>query len=334
VTSFPASRIHSRLLPVRLRVWVALLVLVGSIAGLTYTRNASAAGPVPAMPVVVNGMAMVVHTNGYPIRIRNGPGTNYTILALVREGQTVSVLDGPTGDAAGNRWFKVQAPAATGWIAGQFLQGTGVPITGTAFVSNTGGDPLRVRTLPKADAQILTLLSPSTSVIVNSGPVIDDTGIAWYVITAQEITGWAMAQYLSPEIAGGEQTTPTPAAPPPPPPPPPPPAPTQPPAQTAPPARSGMSTFDQYRAWMEQARAQYPYRESVAKMWSVMMCESSGNARAVGGGYYRGLFQYAPGTWAGYWNPYRNNSIWDARSQIFATAKAWSIGMQHAWQCY
>ena len=42
MTSFPASRIHSRLLPVRLRVWVALFVLVGTMAGLTYTRSASA----------------------------------------------------------------------------------------------------------------------------------------------------------------------------------------------------------------------------------------------------------------------------------------------------
>jgi hypothetical protein len=85
---------------------------------------------------------------------------------------------------------------------------------------------------------------------------------------------------------------------------------------------------------MEQARAMYPYRESIDKMWRVMMCESGGNARAIGGGYYKGLYQYAPPTWAGSWNPYRSNSIWDPRSQIFATAKAWSIGMQHAWQCY
>jgi hypothetical protein len=85
---------------------------------------------------------------------------------------------------------------------------------------------------------------------------------------------------------------------------------------------------------MEEARTLHPYPESIDKMWRVMMCESSGNPYASAGGRYLGLFQYVPSTWAGSWNPYRNSSIWDARSQIFATAKAWSIGMQGHWTCY
>lgn len=91
----------------------------------------------------------------------------------------------------------------------------------------------------------------------------------------------------------------------------------------------------QYRAWMVAARAQYPYPQSVDKMWRVMMCESSGNPQASGGGgAWLGLFQYAPTTWRSGWNPYRSSSIWDAKSQIYATAKAWSIGMQSHWSCY
>ena len=79
----------------------------------------------------------------------------------------------------------------------------------------------------------------------------------------------------------------------------------------------------------------YPYSQSADKMWRVMMCESGGNASASGGGgAYVGLFQYARSTWAGNWNPYRGSSIVDAHAQIFATAKAWSIGMQGAWSCY
>jgi hypothetical protein len=95
------------------------------------------------------------------------------------------------------------------------------------------------------------------------------------------------------------------------------------------------STLDQYRAWMADAKTKYPYPQTLDKMWRVMMCESSGNVMASGGGgRWLGLYQYAPGTWRGKWNPYRNNSIWDAKSQIYATAKAWSIGMQSHWSCY
>jgi hypothetical protein len=91
----------------------------------------------------------------------------------------------------------------------------------------------------------------------------------------------------------------------------------------------------QYRAWMVEARKVHPYPQSVDKMYRVMMCESTGNARAAGDrGTSLGLFQYKTGTWRGKWNPYRNNSIWDAKSQIYATAKAWSVGMQSHWTCY
>lgn len=94
------------------------------------------------------------------------------------------------------------------------------------------------------------------------------------------------------------------------------------------------NTLAQYKLWIQQARATYPYPQSTDKMYRVMMCESSGNAGVVNPWGYTGLFQYARTTWGGRWNPYRYNSMYDAHSQIFATAKAWSIGMQSQWSCY
>jgi hypothetical protein len=96
-------------------------------------------------------------------------------------------------------------------------------------------------------------------------------------------------------------------------------------------APTALSRLDQYWAWMEEARATYPYAEPVEIMWAVMLCESEGNAGAVGFGRYYGLFQYTPETWAGEWNPYRAYSIFDPYAQIFATAKAWSEGYQLWW---
>ena len=84
---------------------------------------------------------------------------------------------------------------------------------------------------------------------------------------------------------------------------------------------------------MGEARAVHPYAESVEVMWEVMLCESSGQANQVTGGYY-GLFQYAADTWSGDWNPYRASPILDPQAQIFATAKAWHDGNQHWWSCY
>jgi hypothetical protein len=107
-------------------------------------------------------------------------------------------------------------------------------------------------------------------------------------------------------------------------------APAQAPAQTTP---IVSSTLDQYRVWMEEARGLHPYPDSVDAMWQVMICESSGEAAQVADAY-AGLFQYDGATWAGDWNPYRDQPILDPHAQIFATAKAWHDGNQGWWGCY
>lgn len=102
------------------------------------------------------------------------------------------------------------------------------------------------------------------------------------------------------------------------------------PDDAAEPPANGDST--RYRSWMEEARITHPYSDTVDVMWQVMVCQSSGNANAVGPGELQGLFQYQQSTWAQPWNPYRDQPISDARAQIFATAKAWSDGNEQWWQ--
>jgi peptidoglycan hydrolase CwlO-like protein len=70
---------------------------------------------------------------------------------------------------------------------------------------------------------------------------------------------------------------------------------------------------------------------SARGMYRLMMIESGGSAGVVGPGGYYGLFQYAPTTWKGSWNPYRSASIEDGSAQIKATAVALRLGYGHAW---
>lgn len=314
-------------------VSTALLLLAVSLST-NFTVAASRTSTIlAATPVIVGGTALVTNTDGDPIRVREGAGVEFTPLAAAWEGEAIPVLAGPVTDKTGIQWFKVQARGGTGWMMAQYLQGASRTQASSrsgsvARVANTNGDMLRVRSEPSTDGRVISRLNPGATVTIKAGPVTNKADITWYEVTANGITGWVMAQYLD---LTPETPTPSPTA-----------RPTSETARTTPatptavPTPAGAtSTRSQYRLWMEEARVMYPYRESIDKMWSVMMCESGGNANASGGGgAWLGLFQYAPSTWRGSWNPYRNNSIWDAKSQIFATAKAWSIGMQRAWSCY
>jgi hypothetical protein len=312
-----------------LLVWIALLVVASGSGSAGAAAASGLRAPASANAVTVGAKAVVTNTDGDPIRVREGAGTAYARIAWAREGDIVSVLAGPvTGD--GIQWFKVQASSVGGWMMAQFLRGTeanrtpAAPATarlnGTVRVANTDGDRLRVRSTPVASGIVIGYLDPGATGAVEDGPVIDSSGIVWYRISANGLRGWSMAIYLL------QADSPRAVA-----------APVSAPAQAEPAASSGTGTrvgAEQLRQWIEEARAQYPYAESTDKMWRVMTCESSGNPNASAGGRYLGLFQYLQSTWAGSWNPYRNNSIWDAKSQIFATARAWSMGMQNHWSCY
>ena len=104
-----------------------------------------------------------------------------------------------------------------------------------------------------------------------------------------------------------------------------------PPAPLAAPAPA--TALDQYHAWMIEARELHPYSESIDTMWQLMLCESSGDPNAAAD-VHQGLFQYDVATWAGEWNPYRDQPILDPHAQILATAKAWHDGNQGWWGCY
>lgn len=91
-----------------------------------------------------------------------------------------------------------------------------------------------------------------------------------------------------------------------------------------------------YKDLINAAAAEYGV--DGAEMMRVMLCESGGNPKSAaydsnGKLLYAGLFQYAPDFWNSSWNPYRSAGIWDAGSQIKATALAWSKGWRGRWGC-
>ena len=89
-----------------------------------------------------------------------------------------------------------------------------------------------------------------------------------------------------------------------------------------------MAMWERRGKWMpiiEIAAAKYHVKAD--GMYRMMMRESGGQRYAGASSAFKGLFQYWTGTWSASWNPWRNDSIYDGSSQIFATAYAISKGM-------
>ncbi len=141
------------------------------------------------------------------LRLRSGPGTTNGIIALMPQGEKVTILEGPT-----NGWYRVQFRNTTGWASADYLArggtpavGTGMPAAGTAKVNT---DTLNLRSGPATSFAVLKRMYQGETVTIVSGP-----SSGWYQVTSGSTTGWASGTYLA--LGGGSgTTTPPPTTPP------------------------------------------------------------------------------------------------------------------------
>jgi uncharacterized protein YraI len=179
------------------------VVTVAMVLAVLLASNVSAAGILePGTQAKVSG------TGGWGLRLREAPSLDQQVLLTMPEGQVVDVLEGPKVDAAGSAWYKVAVGDLVGWSAGAYLAPSDVAVDvrglGAArnvVVGNTGGSGLRLRNGPGLSEGILAVMPEGDSVSIAGGPSLDGSGIAWYQVSWQGITGWSMGLYLWRHVA-------------------------------------------------------------------------------------------------------------------------------------
>ena len=86
--------------------------------------------PVPATPVGPAGSFATIASEGDCLNIRAQAGLTGTTIGCLAHNSSVTLLDGAV-IADGLRWQKVLAGTLTGWVAAQYLQAGGAPVTPT-----------------------------------------------------------------------------------------------------------------------------------------------------------------------------------------------------------
>ena len=143
--------------------------------------------------------AVIVNANGDLIRLRTKPGTDGGVVGEYPEGTPVRVVDGPRTADDGAVWYRVSVEGESGYMAAEFLELAGAPapapepapepgdvpsddssadesvglppVTGTATIVNTNGDPIRCRAAASADAEIISQFLGGDVVELTDEPV-------------------------------------------------------------------------------------------------------------------------------------------------------------------
>lgn len=93
---------------------------------------------------------------------------------------------------------------------GHSFAATPVAVGGTALVTNTDGDSIRVRTGAGTEYDRIGSVQEGDVLSITEGPAQDSTGINWFKIKTGNLSGWVMSEFLSGQDApdGARQQAP------------------------------------------------------------------------------------------------------------------------------
>ena len=182
-------------------VWILAMLLVGTVAA---PIGASAVGEVVVGAAGFAPGQTAVVADG-PLNVRSGPGTGYTTLEVLGEGEYVEIVSGPTS-ADGYQWYEVVVDysGTDGYVAGVFLSavpGGSFSIGDTVYVTS---DVLNVRSGPGTGYSVIDVMSFGQNGLIIDGPVAAN-GYTWYELTyvGGAVDGWVAGEYLGLVSTGG-----------------------------------------------------------------------------------------------------------------------------------
>ncbi|WP_125929109.1 SH3 domain-containing protein [Bacillus canaveralius] len=131
-----------------------------------------------------------VTTDG--LRMRKGPGTEFQVVAVLSNGQTVDILE--TND----NWTKIKTPDGEGWISKEYLTETAAPDQEKKRTNKSGKKSgtatvnlLNVRDQPSRQSSVVKKLEDGETFQI----VSEKDG--WMEISISGQTGWVSSEYVA-----------------------------------------------------------------------------------------------------------------------------------------
>ncbi len=136
-----------------------------------------------------------------PLNLRNSAGLAGTILQIMPQGTTATVLAGPTA-ADGFDWYQIELSGGeTGWAAGEFLalDDNGPIAPGTFAVDSfvfVNVAKLNLRSTASTSGAVLQTLNDGAVATVLGAPVSAD-GFTWYEVAVGAVEGFVAGEFLT-----------------------------------------------------------------------------------------------------------------------------------------
>jgi murein DD-endopeptidase MepM/ murein hydrolase activator NlpD len=215
--------------PLRAYAFAGFLVAGSSATATSSASSGSTANLGNATPQFSAGQSVIVQTDtGGGLSLRLEPSMTAEKLDAARDGDTLTIVEGPVYDDANNGWYLVTSGPLRAWAYGGFLVAGGSSAESASSSSSASGNlgaatpqfsegqlivvqtddggGLSLRMEPSLAADKLVAVKDGTTLRVVQGPVSDDAGNGWYLVTNGALRAYAYAGFL---VASGSSSSST-----------------------------------------------------------------------------------------------------------------------------
>lgn len=199
--------------------WVLAASMLASTLGLVAQASAQELDITVGSVADLSGLNAVVAHSDDGVNFRSEPGIGSDVIDTLPDGTVVTLrvdkVDTVVDDDA--RWWPVTFDGQDGWIAGFFLETTDQDASSSddstdnseslttpdfsegdfVAVQTDTGDGLAMRAGPSTSEDRLAGLGEGDVVQIMDGPVTDDNGDGWYLITDGDISAYVFGAYLT-----------------------------------------------------------------------------------------------------------------------------------------
>ncbi|MDO4740740.1 MAG: SH3 domain-containing protein [Eubacteriales bacterium] len=126
---------------------------------------------------------------GGSVNLRQGPGTEYDVITVLKKGATGKYLGESDYDTQGTQWYNVTYGKHTGWVSSKYVE-----IGARGYVQIVNGN-VNVRSKPHTEAEILTSVKQYSVVTYLGKGAVDEREVDWYYVSANGKAGWISSKY-------------------------------------------------------------------------------------------------------------------------------------------
>ncbi len=166
--------------------------------------------------LIVGGEAVVAHTNGDGVNMRDAGNSSGKVITSYADGTALSVVAGPQGATDGSQWYEVSKGSQSGWIVSDYLSRAPIASGQSVTIVGTNNDGLRLRDKPSTNSTTLTVIPEGASAKVVGAEQTDSSGTTWVNLSYQGQTGYSSRDFVRVDTGGNANaqaaSTPAPVA--------------------------------------------------------------------------------------------------------------------------